>query len=348
MAAPVASKTWQVAPNLRVPGYGAEHTVARVMMLLFKDTVTGFALNPWTIAGMSDGVTGAMDATDRWAVYTDLQWGTGAHSWVVFNHPTGAQILFDQKYVTTTCELNFIAWSPGGLYTGGDETTAPTASDERTRDPTGGCVVQDNGISNLAVWNGNMSHTSFDHLDTVHHIWHSTDGLVTYWAIFAGGICPAFWQFGELAEPRAAHTTPFCIGGIVNSSASGSINDMLGNATYLLDRHHICTCKTVADGRSILALFGDGNTASFVWTGSIAGDTAEEWDGELNVTDVLFFGIYTGSRGPKGKMCDVFWSQYQVLSKGDTFPANAAQRDWVHLGAFCLPWTGDATVPLIA
>ena len=345
MGAPVAEKTWQFAPNLLV---SAQNGIAQAQYLMwqFHNAVINFPLNPWTVAGSCNSSSAGMDGVDRWTSYASLKWSTAAHSWIVYNHPSGVQILFDHD--TGAGELTYSAWSPGALFTGGSTTAPPTATDLKyggSSWPTGCGVIS--GAGTGPYWSGYSTSSTNDDKNIRHHIWHSTDGLVTYWAIFQAGNCCCFWHFGELAEERAAHSPAFCMGNLGSSNTTPPINIL--TTTLLTDNDHIFTCKTGAGAVAKLSLYmacQGGSTTG--WIESAAGAVMEEWDNELNVTAVTVYGESGGAKGPKGRLPDVYWTQRQVVAMGDTSPNDPNQRDWVHFGAFCLPWTGDATVPLIA
>lgn len=88
----------------------------------------------------------------------------------------------------------------------------------------------------------------------------------------------------------------------------------------------------------------DNTAAEVLWIVSTSAAVAEETDGELNVLDIPVISETVGARGPKGKLIDIWWNQYQLFNHGDTSPSNPLTKNFVHVGPLCMPWTGDSTV----
>ena len=345
MTIAVAEKTWQVVPNVQTLG-GGEHDHARRVLFQLKEEMTGFGSNPWTVDGMSDG-TGAsgMASGDLWAAWGDLLWNTAGnpHTWVVFGTANGAQILFDPQYTTSNCEDCWVEFSPGGLYVGGSATAAPTATDAVS--VASGGLVMSFGSTGNPWWTGlaTAGASSASATNLRHHYWLSTDGLVAYWQIWRLGVCVAMWQFGELSDARTGHTNSFTAGANVNNNGGSPVNIL--TVTVMADYRHLWT--DIGGTKYQLDLYGVGATSN-LWVEGGLGAVLEETDNELNVSDVSVFSDDVGARGPKGKLTDVWWTQYQYVSDGDTSPNDAGARDFTHTGCFMMPWTGDATVMLLS
>jgi hypothetical protein len=338
MALPTLAKTWQINANNVVLAQ-SEYPMNQKLMYDLMVIFTGFASNPWTVFWSSDG-KGTAGAGLQWSDYTDCVWNTAGnnHSWIVYNHPSGAQICFDMVYATTNCEDCHVEVSPGGNYAAdGTATARPTASDSQQV-----TIRQSSGATEL-WWSGYLQGTVATGADVRFHVWHSTDGLVTRMTLWRLGQCLAFWEFGDLAEPRAGHTNPFCWG---MHCTAATLTDIMSHPLYLQDWPILYTQIGAYENRSLYG-WGLGN-GSQLWTESTAGAVAEETDSEFNLTDVVYGCTNSSSRGPKGKAFDMWWSQYQVLAAGDNFPTSTTVREFVHLGSICLPWTGDTTVMLTA
>jgi hypothetical protein len=121
MQLPVLSKTWQIATivsNLT----GADFT--NQTDLEYQKKVQRLAFGEVCV-GSSNGTTGALDGVDRWPSRSALVFG----SWFCFKRPgTGAMdVLY---YDLTGSSAWKIVHSPGGLFTGGSATVAPTATDQ--------------------------------------------------------------------------------------------------------------------------------------------------------------------------------------------------------------------------
>jgi hypothetical protein len=333
MASPTLEKTWQISPN-NIVYKGVEHTVNRQLMFAIKEILTGFASNPWTVHSSSDGVTN-FGAADYWNTWEDLLWGTGNHSWIIFNHPCGAQIKFDQKYANTQCEDMWVCFSPGALYTGGSLSAAPTATDEETD-----LLVEERyNTTGQKWWTGFLDTVEAVKWNVRFHVWHSADGLVTRVGLWTDGECIAFWQFGDLSDPRAGHTDPFCMGGLAtlrHYRDCMSVASLQGNGFLF----------TIIDGTRCrlnhLGLF-TGRALAGIWSKTYAGTSFEQTDDEVPITEVAYMCDTAGALGMKGHASDLWWGPYQVVMNGHTSPDDATARDFVYIKGLCFPWTGDAT-----
>ena len=116
MALPTLLKTWQFNVNNIIVSQDEDTSYPEALFTI-KEALTGFASNPWTVVASSDGSTA--DETDRWIDQGDVNWGTGAHSWIVLQNVNGQQILFDPDYSATSNpeDIN-IEVSMGGNFTG--------------------------------------------------------------------------------------------------------------------------------------------------------------------------------------------------------------------------------------
>jgi hypothetical protein len=337
MALPTLAKTWQINANNAVLAQ-SEYPMNQKLMYDLMVILTGFASNPWTVFWSSDG-KGTAGVGLQWSDYTDCVWATAGnnHSWIVYNHPSGAQILFDMSYITTEPERCYVEVSPGGNYAAdGTATDRPTASDAAA------VTIRETAGASSNYWCGWLNLTVATGADVRYHVWHSSDGLVTRMTLWRLGLCLAFWEFGDLAEPRAGQTNPFCWG--IHCTTPNTLRDIFALPSYLQDWPYAYTMIGAALNQSLYA-WGLG-TGSKLWTESTMAVVAEETDDEFSLTDIVYGCTNAGNRGPKGKAIDVWWSQYQALVAGDNFPASDTVREFVHCGSIALPWTGDATVML--
>lgn len=101
----------------------------------YTNTVVGSPAGAWAVQGSSDGVTGAMDAVDRWgSTYVPSKQvrssGQGtAHSWIVLKSPWGLYMLIDccNYYSAGYTHIWHVEYSLTA-YTGGSATNSPTTS----------------------------------------------------------------------------------------------------------------------------------------------------------------------------------------------------------------------------
>ena len=338
MAVPSVVKTYQFAVNNLSPG-GIEHDRARELLLQIKNILCGFGTLPWDVDYSCTGsVAGSVgDGVDRWTLYTDLLWGTGAHSWSVLNLPGGQQLLLDTDFGTTTCEDCNILISPSGAFTGGDTSNRPTATDEQA-------IIISTASGAVLDWSGTATNGTLAAGDVRIHAWHSTDGTHTRLALFRSDICVSFWEFGIMADKRTAQTSGFYAGILVNINASTPASVFLSSYTMDVLWRYTWSAGGTAYRLRLLTL-GIGNQP---WTEQATAAVAEEWDGDLHVTPLVLWCDTVGARGFKGTVVDMWMSPYQALNIGDNSPNTPSARDFVHMEAICLPWTGDATVMLTA
>jgi hypothetical protein len=106
----------------------------------------------WTVAGSSDGVTGAMDGVDRWTstytgtkIVTDI--ATWPHSWIVLQSPVMAgktwYILIDAG--NSDGKTLYVTLGVDAPPTGGSNTTAPTVQNAA---PLPGMYIGQGGLPN--------------------------------------------------------------------------------------------------------------------------------------------------------------------------------------------------------
>lgn len=322
MALPTKSKTWQL--NINNVALSAGEVVWHQQLLFdLKEAMIGFGTLPWTVVSSSDSVTA--DNTDRWVAPSNIVWSTGNHSWIVLQNADGMQICFDAPHAVSSIEDMQRYCSPSVGFTAGTIGARPTASDEYNTNT---------GID-ANYWFANQIGTP---ANNVWHMWHSTDGKVTYMVGMKANKCHTFWALGEIQDARAGHTSPFMgTTYTYNSSAVEVLTvPLIFDFTRLRTEH----------GGTVIDVYATGvghNNSNSIETAQ--GAVAEEIDNELFLSEVGLMGSTIGGRGPKGRLHDIYWGQYQIASTGDTYPNNASLRDWVQIGHLVFPWTGDATVP---
>ena len=199
MALPTLIKIYEFDVNNRILLTGNELSLHQNTLFAIKQMLTGYTTLPWTVAGSSNAVVGAMDATDRWTVATDLVWATGTRSWIVLENTLGVQLCIDLNKSASTPQQATILGSLTGAFTGGSNTARPTATDE----------FQCNTKTTTGYWMGgdNVGST-----DKVIHGLHATDGTVDRIFIFHAGTCISEWSLEQLQNPRTNHTVPYSMG----------------------------------------------------------------------------------------------------------------------------------------
>jgi hypothetical protein len=135
MASPSLSKTWiRRGTTSNIKGTDALSNGQKVIF----EISSALSDSGWTCSGSSNSSTSGMDGSNRWATYTNLVWGTGAHSWIVRRQTaitSKFEICFD-LVSNTTCSTITIVISPNNGFgtanggTNGSTSARPTATDE--------------------------------------------------------------------------------------------------------------------------------------------------------------------------------------------------------------------------
>jgi len=328
MALPALEKTYQFNVNNVIAAGADELENVRKVLLQIKNALIGFATLPWTVVGSSNAATAAMDAVDRWSVYTNLSWNTSAaaRSWIVLKQ-TGLAANFQMLIALTSnaasnehfCD---IVISPASGFSGASTTARPTAADE---------VVIHSGAATQG-WIGNFAGTAFT---TNTHVMKSTDSKVTRWFICSAGKVVSYFAIEQAADPVTGWTVPVVVTSVV------SVSTTVDHPTYA----NLNDLNTAAAGFLATTKFGLYLTAEGFIAGMngeqlaiVANEISSEWMmGPVGVvsTDV-------GKRGRHGRLYDIWWGT-TVHENGTTFPADTS-RQFALFGDIIVPWNGSIPV----
>jgi hypothetical protein len=91
---------------------------------------------------------------------------------------------------------------------------------------------------------------------------------------------------------------------------------------------------------------GEGSSTSHLAVLTDVGTVASDFDSSWPFFPIGLASITAANRGRLGTLFDCWWRQTGVAD-ADTFPNDAAARQFVAMGPWILPWTGDGTAPLI-
>jgi len=319
MALPTLAKTWQFDVNQTISAQGTALNTGKAIILALKESLIGFAQNPWTVSGSSNSTVAGMDSVDRWASITDIVNSASNHSWIVLRQTgiaTNYEICIDFGTGGNTITL---AASASAGFTGGSVSARPTATDEAVL------------ISNNIYMSG---------VDTTHqlHVMQSTDGSCTRAIVWRGGtnLC-TFFLFDKATNTVTGWTNP-CLS--LAQCSTGGI---------------AMTYSSLSLGISSFGRYSGNFTA--LWTSeSVGGSIFPELTNigtETNSIDNAwsFFPIGIASttssnRGRHGSIVDLWWRPISV-SNGDTFPNSASNRQFVAFGPLIFPWTNSTDIPLI-
>lgn len=324
---PTPELTWQ--HDVSQPAIGStEELLHDDALLLIKNSLIGFASNPWTVEGSSDGVTAGMDAVDRWSNASDLVWAAGFNagnprSWIVLENAAGAQLLIELEYgsVGTAGRAAVIVFAPEGGYSGGTIGARPTTAN--------GAVT----LVNREAW-------MFPSITGVAriHVLHSTDGLHT--RVFGTylNVVKGAWIVSEVLEPTTNFDSPrvaYCTNNAATSlTQSGPIYANLHDAEQ---------------ARAITDLAGTPLVVSF-GTESAESDAVGQ-DVPINEISGLYemYPIYPisgtlGFRGVIGRIPDL-WFVNASLASGATFPLTPSPtREFIVFGDVAVVWNGSLPI----
>jgi hypothetical protein len=322
MTIPTTDKTWQFSTNLVVAGNNPA-----LFLLQLKNALKGFGSGAWTVSGSSNAVAGGMDATDRWTTAANISWaGAGvAHSWIVLKQTginSGFEILIDcsSSSTTNTAYMN-VSWATSG-FTGGNSTTAPTAT---------GSIA----LLTSALW---YSGTTM--ADNITHVMMSTDGECTRIMSFLNsvGTCHFFWMFDKAKNPVTNWAIPaLCI-------TVGGNTTHKTEVTYLTDTTRI----SGKHGATAMTMFmtGDGVVANLVV--EYGGFNApSQFNQEVTFFPIGVVSETTGCKGRHGEIFDLWWgvgNNIHVGNSDGTYPNDSTRKFW-QCGSLIFPWTGLVSSP---
>lgn len=326
MAIPTLDKTWQFNVNQVVP-QGTGGNTWRRMMRLIKNSLIGFGSSPWTVRGSSNSVSGAMDTTDRWSADTDLVWSSAggvAHSWIVLRQTgiaTNYELLIDltaASSFTNSCQRYI---SPSAGFTGGSNTTRPTATDE----------IQ------LPASSQSFGPTSADGTFIIHAM-QSTDGQCTYVFLMTLNYVCAILMFFKPKNPVSGWTNPSAgmweTENIYNSSTANDCADasIFQSTTPSLRGRGVSTMDIFLTTEGY-----NGQTLSTYFT------TPNDFNGQYPMLPVGVASVTTSNRGRHGQVFDLWAGNFSPIFTGYTYPSDTS-RQFCQFGIFIVPWNGSIPV----
>jgi hypothetical protein len=343
--APTLTRTWQFDVNQVVigsttqPGGATDGPGFRRQLLMdIKESLTGFATNPWTVtrsAGFSSGYNASGDAwgTDideiRWANST-----SATRSWIVLRNSTlGLEFCFDcynSSFVDGSLADVFIART-GDPFTGGSTTARATS-------PTEIQILSGTDFASFGSWGAGAGDATARAYTL--HVMHSTDGLATRVFICLNTNVIGFWQFEAIANAVGSPTN-----GYVARVRASTSSDTATSAN--LD-HVYTNARTKGIDNSnagvdyYLATLGN-NFASTTFTTRMNPGT-NPYDGRLPLAPVGVASTTAGWVGFFGEIADMWFgvSQDGAGYTGRGYPTST--RALMQFGDVVVPW--DGSVPI--
>lgn len=320
---PTPELTWQHDVSIPVTG-GSEITLNTNAVFAIKEAMIGFASNPWTVAGSSDGSSAGMDATDRWIDTGDLIWtGIGnPRSWIALENAAGAQLLIDLEAQFTTGREILIQWFPAGGLTGGTTSTRPSSSN-------GGVTL---------VLRENWMFPSITGVGRI-HVLHSTDGLHTrVFGTYLNEIKGA-WIISEIYDPVTNFTEPRVAYCTANAQSGSTPSGPLFSNLY---DSEVARVLSSSGGSILTTSFGAEGAES----DAIGQDNpvANEISGLNEFHRMEPISSTLGFRGRLGRIPDI-WYTHTGLTTGTTFPLTPSPtREFIQFGDVAVPWNGSLPI----
>ena len=318
MALPTLTKTWQFDVNQTVGAQATYEDCCDDIWLAIKNSLIGFASNPWTVWGSCDGINVYNnDGTDSWGAYSSLVHGLagGVRSWIVLeNAVLGVQICIDLVHPLIGGYYNefyaYLSWA--GFNSDGTLTSSPTASDR----------VALGGPLEICLSAINTSKL---------HIMHSTDGQETRVVLCYNSVATTLWCFGMAAGRSTAWTTGFV--GFRSYDTPTAItyalfNDAAGIRAEIDGQYCTLYCTSEMMGTAML------------------GQTQTYPDDDTGCWPMCSMGLVNTAgrhRGRKGTVADLWWGSTGV-AVGTAYPADAS-RQFAQFGDMIFPW--DGSVPQV-
>lgn len=306
MSYPTPIHTWRFDTNNSVSGAGSVYEHNARVLLEVKNALKGTG---WSVEASSNTISAG--SGDRWAVYTDLVWGPGTHSWLV-STKGNLHICIDLLSSGTgnngqNCTII------GSLigFSGGSTSSRPVATDEFTL------------LASEQPWGGNPSATT----QVVHVLSTDVEGTDSRTRVFTcvGGEVRGFWWFDKAKIPIAQYA---------------------GNELYAIKAGVIPTfanmcdttnCNTYYDTAHAVAAYLNLTNPSYDST-DIGRQSSIELNAAFPLADIWAFSTTFGCAGCYGRLDDMWFGSNSAVT-GDT--ANSATL--VYFGHVVVPW--DGTTP---
>ncbi len=323
------AKTWQHSVNQEVFWLTTNAAFYQKVIRKIVTSLLGFANSAWTCWKSSDGSAVGTSAVSvgasNWAADTNLIWGAtngvNAHSWIVLAQSGlgGAQVLISLLGAGAASTVGKVAFSPGGLYTGGTRgDTDPTATDEITLVAAGGQLI----APSSAVY----------FLRSVVHASMSADGQCTrIWISGFQGIVTTGLIFDRLFDGPTDQPNPLFMYYAANDTAAFPTNASNFQSTV---------GKSYINGASADLILVSGAGQRDNWSlGQTLGNYHNDYSKKWPVIPVGTSSATRGAAGLTGTFYDL-WHASTLLVPGACL---GSQRKGVCVGgSLVFPWDGSA------
>lgn len=331
MAAPTLTKSYSFLLNQRSINTGSSYQNCLATAYAMKVALTSatFGANALVvkgsaIAGGSAYAVGGASPVDYWVNSTLSGGNSGASpytgTWIVLQFPaTGAQLLLQASTNNAAQTVMNLRYSPGGLYTGGSNSTMPTATDEITL-----ASLPQGFIGAAQPYNPTLTTTN----DTVINCIMSSDGKDVMLMAIQNTALRSLFGIKSVTNGVTNWTTP----SIFFYGHSGGTYSTLSSTTTLYTRL----------GGVNLGLYPTGEI--FGTTSVTALALADEDNSTFPAVPVGGMCFTAPRRGRKFQVTDLWWGA--STGEGATYPADGSKQ-FAQFGELIFPWDGATTPQMV-
>lgn len=324
--------TWQFDVNQFLTAANLTE-LARMTLLELKNSLVGFASNPWIVAGSSDTFTAAMDGVDRWITTTNLTYttsGTTAHPWIVLEQPAmgGLQLLISGPKNNNQIDTMYWSVSPSGSFSGGNATIGdyannpPTAPDEQV-------------IHNNATWGDFSAGTPTHYLSVMQ----STNGACTRFFSYSTGtgVFGLLGMIETVKNPTPGWSHPYYF---FNSKTASNIG-----YTSTITTNHSTFGAHNGSKYTLIPTYESYGAGSQVICHTRQYGALNTFTQSYDFYKIGLVSYDYGMRGTHGQLYDAWWGS-GIGGAGGTSPSTVfntkthQSRNYIQIQELVLPWNG--------
>ena len=333
--------------NLFTESTGPDHCKRMLLELKNALKALGGAGVVWDVVASSDSsgyVNKGGGSPDLWTDITDVIPHTAgsAHSWIILeNQTTGAELLIDYAYGSTTYDRVIIQFSPGGNFTAdGDASNAPTATDAQLMYDNDKLFSNDDGGYTKFVMNVMCSADK----KTTRWYWHEKNDA----SAANGGMVGLIEEVQNTpSEWNSTYKTAVLFYNY-GPEFSTTPNVKSPNLTRLDDGKMYCryvTSEPYSDWiSSYLTMEGYRETNGYIY-GFFYNNVEQGLVDGYPINPIGLFREVNPKGGSLGRLRDIYFGQ-NTQDTLSTYPADAS-RLWIKWGALIVPWDGSAPLDAV-
>lgn len=308
--------TWQYNVNQSLIGLGTAPLTSSQLLRSIKNSLIGFASNPWTIKGSGNGTVFGMDGVDRWVTDADVVFpantgGTLPRSWMVLKQINGFGSNFDLLIATgQSNNAGFYAAISFSGFTGGSATALPTATQQS--------ILFDGSGFTSNTTNKKILHVTQNDLGMITRVF-------VYDTVLATMV--SCWIFEQIKNPVMNWTTPYLFN--IHGSLTGGCAswDNFSGPTF---------CKSYHNS----SIYNIGMTFETCSGSNLLRKNFNPFTQKYDCTKIGVASIDVGFRGYHGIMYDMYWG----ISSALEVPKTYYNETYAQFGEIIVPWNNSSMV----